>query len=258
MLVERDAFRYLAEGSYEQKRSQVVVAIRGWLSERSVNSIAQYKLVASFPTHAIVVDEETGSTEQFVLENENGVIKVIDAIKINGPKVYAESDKPEFMQAKLSEAVDSLASGCLSSDKIAMLIMSIDEIDTSGAVIRRLQSLIEGDNLWCKYYSENISTILRETWEVQALIESRNDCTHGIQPVIYRMTDLRRRVESLLQRKSQDFLESIRDSLKEMSYWSEKLLNEKTNPYKHSDILKSLVECQIKIDQIVSYAEATN
>ena len=256
MLVERNAFRHLANGSYEEKRSKVVEAVRNWLSEKNVQSISHFKLVASFPTHAIVVNEDDGLTWQYVLENRaNGAVVVTDAIGIKGPRIYAESEKTEYMGSKVTEAVRSLSSGILSSDKVAMLMMEVDQIDTVTPVIRQLQSVIEGDNLWSRYYSMNISSILRETWDVQTLIESRNICPESIHTAISRMADLRRRVKPILENLSGP-LRAADDSLRELIYWSENLLEAKVDSYKYSDILKSLVECLSKIDQIISYAES--
>lgn len=257
MLVERNAFRRLANGSYEEKRSKVVEAIRIWLSEKNVQSVADFKLVASFPNHAVVVNEANGQTYQYTLENKgNGAMAVTGTIPIKGPRVYAESEKTEYMNSKVTEAVKSLSSGILSADKVAMLMLEVDKIDTASPVIRQLQSLIKGNNLWSKYYSTNMSSIIRETWDVQTLIESRNDCPDSIHIVISRMADLRRRISPMLEGMPRVPLRSADKSLREMSYWSENLLEAKVESYKYSDILKSLVECLTKIDKIISYAES--
>jgi len=256
MLVERNAFRHLANGSYEEKRSKVVEAVRNWLSEKNVQSISHFKLVASFPTHAIVVNEDDGLTYQYALENRSdGAVVVTEAVNIKGPRIYAESEKTEYMGGKVTEAVRSLSSGILSADKVAMLMMEVDKIDTTTPVIRQLQSVIKADNLWSKYYSMNMSSILRETWDVQTLIESRNECPDSIHTAISRIADLRRRLKPLPENHSVP-LKSADESLRELNYWSENLLEAKVESYKYSDILKSLVECLTKIDQIISYAES--
>jgi hypothetical protein len=254
MLVERNAFRHLANGSYEEKRSKVVEAVREWLSEKNVQSAANFKLVASFPNHAIIVNEANGKTYQYSLENKaNGTLAVIGSIGIKGPRVYAETEKTEYMSSKVTEAVKSLSSGILSSDKVATLMMEVENIDTASPIIRQLQSLIEGDNLWDKYYSLKVSSILRETWDVKTLIESRSDCDDSIHTAISRMAALRRRINPFQHRTH---LSSADTWLRESSYWSENLLEAKVDSYKYSDFLKSLVECLTKIDQIISYEES--
>lgn len=246
MLIEHGVLNHWTQGSFEWHRQDAIRALKECRELCEVNFA--WKLLATYPNHAIIVSERGEFYRCWMVEQKNTLRKVSEVEKLVGPKVYKQNEASTFYEKKAASTVSALVEG-----EVGSLVVDMMREDNSDllakSILEQLQMIIDRRNLWNRYYEQNEYRIQRTNWRKAPISESSN-CNH----IADRIRVLSCRASNLGNTVSEDIQKSLLETCEEIEYWLRTFV-QLSEAKLNGAVSQGLVECLVKMDHLLTYLE---